>query len=233
MRLAVLIKAPGNTRGVSIRLVRIGDNDYPRQLLNSPSPPKSLYIRGLPIPGSRIISIAGSRKASKQALAIAREVGTTLARMGYTIVTGLAPGVDEEATRGVMMAGGHVIGVLPWLDYYRAYILRDYPRATLVSEFPSQPNGVNPRGLFVVRDRVIAWLGEALVVIEARPDSGTIHTFNFARLGGRRVFVLRPVVVERGVYMAFRYMTENGATPFSDPGELVGLLASMGLSRQS
>ena len=204
--------------------MRIEDTEYPRQLLNSPSPPRALYIRGLPIPGSRIISIAGSRRASGQALAIAREVGMTLAREGYTIVTGLAPGVDEEATRGVMSVGGHVVGVLPWLGYYRSYILRGYPRATIVSEFPSQPSGLSPRGLFVVRDRVIAWLGEALVVIEARLGSGTIHTFNFARLGGRRVFVLRPVVVERGVYRAFRYMMENRAVPFSDPGELVDLL---------
>ena len=204
--------------------MKVGDAEYPRQLLNSPSPPRALYVIGPSIPNSRIISIAGSRKASRQALAIAREVGMALAREGYTIVTGLAPGVDEHATKGAMRVGGHVVGVLPWLDYYRSYIVSRYQGATLVSEFPSQPRGLNPRSLFVVRDRVIAWLGEALIIIEARPGSGTLHTFDFARLGGRRVYVLRPVVVERGVYRAFRYMIGNGAVPFSDPGELVGLL---------
>ena len=204
--------------------MRIGDTEYPRQLLNSPSPPRALYVIGPPIPSSRIISIAGSRKASRQALAIARGVGMALAREGYTIVTGLAPGVDEHATRGAMRAGGHVVGVLPWLDHYRVYTVWGYQGATIVSEFPGQPRGVNPRGLFVARDRVIAWLGEALVIIEARPSSGTIHTFEFARMAGRRVFVLEPRVVEPEVYRAFRYMVGNGAVPFSDPGELVGLL---------
>ena len=170
------------------RIVRRGAPDYPAALLDLPDPPDELHVRGA-LPGARAVAIVGSRAATGYGLERAERLAADLAHLGVAIVSGLARGIDAAAHRGALDAGGVTVAVLPGgLDAitpvsHAGLSERIAGRGALLSEWP----GAYParRGMFLRRNRLIAALADATVVVEAAERSGALSTAAVARRIGR------------------------------------------------
>lgn len=171
------------------------DPGYPPLLSGTANPPRVLYVRGRIAPEDRLaIAVVGARRATPAGLDLAERIGRDLARRGFTVVSGLARGIDAAAHRGALDGGGRTIAVLgSGLD-------RVYPpeheglarsiaeRGALLSE---KPFGTAPlAGHFPERNRIIAGMSWATVVVEAARDSGSLITANLALEEGRLVFAV-------------------------------------------
>jgi DNA processing protein len=145
----------------------------------------------------RCISVVGARKVSPEGAARARRLGRELAANDIVVVSGLAEGVDTEAMTSAMSADGRVVGVIGTpLD--RAYPAKNkrlqeqvYRDHLLVSQFPFGSN-VFPSH-FPMRNRLMAILSDATVVIEASDTSGTLHQATECQRLRRWLFIARSV----------------------------------------
>jgi DNA processing protein len=186
---AWLQAAPG--RGV----LTLADADYPPQLLQTPDPPLLLYVHGdLRLLARRSLAIVGSRNASVPGRDNARAFAAALSRAGWTIVSGLALGIDAAAHEGGLAGAGSTIAVLgTGLD--RVYPARHHDLAhriaeagVLISEFaPGMPPLAEN---FPQRNRIIAGLARGTLVVEAALQSGSLITARLAAEYGREVFAL-------------------------------------------
>lgn len=173
----------------------LGDPRYPESLLQTGDPPLLLYLQGrVELLQSRCIAIVGSRNPTAQGADNARAFAEHLGHAGFTVVSGLALGIDGAAHAGALASGSATIAVVgTGLD-------RVYPRAhrdlahriaeagLLVSEFPlgTPPLGVN----FPQRNRIIAGLSLGTLVVEAALESGSLITAAQAVDAGREVFAI-------------------------------------------
>lgn len=157
------------------------DGAYPANLRHMPDMPVVLYVRGSLLPEDRLaVAIVGSRRASPDGRLAAGTLARELASRGYTVVSGLAVGVDAAAHRGAIQAGGRTIGVLGcgidrvYPPGHRPLFDEVVKHGAVVSEYPP---GTEPhRWRFAARNRIIAGLSLAVVVAEARERSGAIST---------------------------------------------------------
>jgi DNA processing protein len=174
---------------LGLRLLVPGDDDWPLTA-SPPDPPCAwLFVTGPAPPGAaRSVAVVGGRRASPLRRAAARSIGAGLARAGWCVVSGGAVGVDAAAHTGALEAGGRTLVVLGCgldVPYPRAHTsLFAQVRAaggTLVSEHPpaTEPRAAN----FLPRNRLIAALSAAVVVVEAAEGSGSLST---ARAAGSR-----------------------------------------------
>jgi DNA processing protein len=175
------------------------DLQYPRLLQEIPSPPAILHYRGQvdsqENQGSQaIIGIVGTRYPSEYGKRWTRKISTALAKHGFTVISGLAAGIDTEAHQGCLDAGGRTIAVLgTGVDLvYPASNRRLYQQiqtqGLLLSEYA---NSTQPdRGNFPARNRIIAGLSRAILVMEAPQKSGALITARYANEFGRDVYVL-------------------------------------------
>jgi DNA processing protein len=171
------------------------DPAYPELLRRSPDAPAVLYVRGnaqaLLEPQ---IAMVGSRNPTAGGRATAREFATAFARLGLTITSGLALGIDSACHEGALAGGGMTVAVLGCgLD-------RVYPKensalaervaasGAVISEFP--PGTAALREHFPQRNRIIAGLAHGTVVVEAARRSGSLITARLAGAAGREVFAL-------------------------------------------
>ncbi len=178
-------------------VVTFRDANYPAPLRELRNPPPLLYTLGqLPTEQDRAFSIAGSTHPSRRGAEIAHAAGRTLAEEGWAVVSGYAEGVDAAAHIGALEGGGRTVFVLP-MGVLAFHLRSEFERfrgevgnrIVLVSEcLPGA--GWSSRGA-VLRDRLIAALGRALLVVEARPSSGTMITFCDARRLGRPAYVVQ------------------------------------------
>jgi DNA processing protein len=175
------------------------DADYPRLLLETPSPPPMLYYRGevelqenlgnLPLVG-----IVGTRQPSDYGIRWTRQISTALAKNGFTVVSGMAEGIDTESHLATMKAGGRTIAVLgTGIDVIYPPKNRDLYKQILtaglvVSEYPAKTPP--DRTHFPRRNRIIAGLSRAILVIEAPLKSGALITATYANDFGRDVYAL-------------------------------------------
>ena len=173
-----------------------GRTGYPPLLAELHDPPDRLYLRGGPasVLAEPSVAVVGARSCSSYGAQVAREISRELAAAGVVVVSGLARGIDGEAHRGALAAGGRTVAVLG------CGIDRDYPRAhahlagrvaesgAVVSEYPP---GVEPSPWrFPARNRIVAGLARATIVVEARERSGALITADFALELGREVFAV-------------------------------------------
>lgn len=179
-----------------VRLVALGP-DYPDWLARSSDPPPLLWTRSAldPAEGGRSLALVGSRAATTEARTLARAMARELAAAGLVVVSGLARGIDGEAHRGALEAGGRTVAVLgSGLD--RMYppehaalseaLVRD--GGALVSE---RPLGAPPTpDAFPRRNRILAGWGRGVVVIEAARRSGALVTARCALEEGREVMAV-------------------------------------------
>jgi DNA processing protein len=175
------------------------DPDYPRLLLETPSPPPLLYYRGqIDLAENQgivpIIGIVGTRSPTEHGRRWTRRISTALAKHGFVVVSGMAAGIDTEAHRACMEAGGRTLAVLgTGVDVvYPASNRKLYEQiqqqGLIVSEYPAgtPPNKSN----FPPRNRIIAGLARAVLIMEAPEKSGALITARYANEFCRDVYTL-------------------------------------------
>lgn len=173
----------------------LGDAAYPEALMQTADPPLMLYAQGrLACLATPMLAIVGSRKPTPQGLEAARAFAEGLARSGWTVVSGMALGIDGAAHEAALDTGAPSIAVVgTGLDRvyparHRALAHRLAMHGLLLSEFPL---GTHPlAGNFPQRNRVIAGLARGTLVVEAALQSGSLITARLAAECGREVFAV-------------------------------------------
>ena len=177
------------------QLVTFGDASYPDLLRWLPDPPPVLYVRGELLPEDKLaMAVVGSRRPSHYGQLMAKRFGAELAEHGFTVVSGLARGIDSLAHQGALQAGGRTIAVLGCgvNRIYPAEHRRLYDairgQGAVVSEFAfdTKPDRWN----FPRRNRIISGLSLGVLVVEASDRSGSLHTAHHAVEQGREVFAV-------------------------------------------
>jgi DNA processing protein len=197
-------------------------------------PPSRLYLRGagdLELLTRPAVAIVGARACSPYGGQVARMLGRELAAAGIVVVSGLARGIDGEAHRGALETDGHTVAVLGCgidCDYPAAHagLARSIAeRSLIVSEY--EP-GVEPAPWrFPARNRIIAGLCAATVVVEARERSGALITADFALDEGREVLAV-PGEITSSLSAGTNALLRLGATPLTSASDV---LESLGLER--
>jgi DNA processing protein len=213
------------------RLVTLEEAEYPAPLLELALPPPALYLAG-EIPAGPAIAIVGARQASGYGLEVAAWFARELAQAGVVVVSGFAVGVDGAAHRGALAAeGGMTVAVLGCgldVDYPKPHRALRGPiarRGALVSEFPC---ALRPdRWRFPIRNRLIAALAAAVVVVEAAPRSGSLVTARLALDLGREVLAV-PGRVTDELAVGTNALLADGAEPAISPRDLLERLARGG-----
>ena len=197
--------------------LRLGTPDYPPLLAAIHDPPRRLFLRGdrTGLLAGPCVAVVGARSCSRYGAHVARSLGRELAAAGLVVVSGLAWGVDGEAHRGALETGATIAVLGCGID-------RDYPRAhqelarriadggLIVSEY--EP-GVEPAPWrFPARNRIVAGLSSATVVVEARERSGALITAEFALEEGREVLAV-PGEITSGLSVGTNALIRQGAAP--------------------
>lgn len=175
------------------------DPDYPRLLLEIPNPPPVIYYRGTvdfnELRGvTPTVAIVGTRSPSEYGKRWTRKISAALAKSGFTVVSGLAAGIDTEAHCGCLEAGGRTIAVfgtgvdLVYPATNKKLAAQVIEQGFVVSEYPA---GTKPhRSNFPRRNRIIAGLSRAVLVMEAPQKSGALITAYQANDFCRDVYAL-------------------------------------------
>lgn len=176
-------------------VMTLGDGDYPQALRWIQEPPPVLYMRGTLWPeDSLAVAVVGSRKPSPYGQLAAQRLSAELAQYGFTVVSGLARGIDSLAHRSALQAGGRTIAVLGsginviYPPEHRRLYEAISVQGAVVSEFPcdTKPDRWN----FPRRNRIISGLTLGTLVVEASDHSGSLHTARHALEQGREVFAV-------------------------------------------
>lgn len=211
------------------------DPDYPRLLLEIPSPPPILYYRGqIQLEENQgikpMVGIVGTRHPSDHGQRWTRKISIALAQHGFTVVSGMAAGIDGEAHLACMEAGGRTLAVLgTGVDViYPHSNDRVYEKiqqqGLLLSEYPA---GTKPdRKNFPPRNRIIAGLCRAVLVMEAPLKSGSLITARYANEFGRDVYAL-PHSPENQQYEGCLRLLHDGAEMILAESELLQMLGAI------
>jgi DNA processing protein len=217
------------------RVVPWGSPEYPSQLHHIHDPPAVLYVIGEPPPDlTSAVAVVGARRCTDLGRELAREIGRALSLAGLTVVSGAARGIDSAAHEGALGAGwGRTLAVmgcgvdLIYPPGSRALIERIRRSGTIVSEHapgtpPFQRN-------FPARNRIVAGLSAATVVVEGAGGSGSMITAEHAMEFGRDVFAL-PGSVTSALSSVPLQLIRDGATMIRGPEDL---LADLGLEPEA
>lgn len=188
---------------------------YPQNLKNIPDPPIILYVKGeLKEEDKFSIAIVGSRRASFYGLSCAEKFAADLAAQGFTIVSGMARGIDTASHRGALKQGGRTIAVIG-SGFNHIYppenkkLAEEISRCgAVISEFPIETRPLPEN--FPRRNRVISGLSLGVLVVEAARNSGALITADFALEQGREVFSL-PGKVDSGNSFGTNGLIQQGA----------------------
>lgn len=191
------------------------DNDYPQMLIEGITPPPVLFLRGNDELLQRpTIGIVGSRHATPQAIRIAHDFGKELSNNEITIVSGMAAGIDAAAHQGALLGSGSTIAVLgtgidrvyPANNRQLAHKIAE--KGLIISEFPL---GTRPlAGNFPRRNRIIAAQSQAILVVEAALESGSLITARLAAEMGRDVMAI-PGSIDNPHAKGCHKLIKNGA----------------------
>ena len=208
--------------------LRRRDAEYPRLLAAIHDPPPGLFVRGCgsdELLSQTAVAVVGARACSSYGRSVARSLGRELAAAGLVVVSGMARGIDGDVHRGALEAGVTVAVLGCGID-------RDYPaahaelarriceRGLIVSEY--EP-GIEPAPWrFPARNRIIAGLCEATVVVEARERSGALITADFALEEGRDVFAV-PGEITSALSAGTNALIRLGAIPVTCAGDILEL----------
>lgn len=221
--------APGGNRAPwPVDGVGLADRSrLPEPLREIPGGPHWLFVKGS-LPRGPAVAIVGSRRASRYGSAVARRLGAMLGGAGWVVVSGLALGIDGEAHRGALDAGGTTAAVLgSGIDVWYPVRHRSLGEAILeaggavVSEFP--PGTPPAPWRFPCRNRIIAGWASVVVVVEAAERSGALITARLAAEWGRDVLAL-PGDIHRPTSKGANGLIRDGAHPFTSVEEVVEMV---------
>ncbi len=205
------------------RLIEPGTVEYPAGLEDLETPP-SLHLLGV-LDAAPGVAVVGTRRCTRYGIDLAEGFGAALAGAGWTTVSGLARGVDAAAHRGCLAAGGHAVAVLgSGIDVcYPRENQPIYDRilesgGAILSEYPA---GTPPdRWRFPARNRIIAAISAAVVVVEAARTGGALITARLAAEIGRPVFAV-PGDVDRVASVGCNLLIRDGAQPVLGAADLI------------
>jgi len=217
-----------------MRVLRRGEDGYPRALLAAERPPEQLWADGeLALLERPLVAVIGSRHPTPYGVRIAYEAARALAEAGAVVVSGMAIGLDARAHRGALDAGGGTVAVLgTGIDV--AYPLAnrrllDEVRARgLVLTERAPGDGARPWH-FPARNRLIAALARCLLVVEGRADGGTGNTAEWALRLDRPIFAV-PGRIDDPQAQGPNRLLQQGAHPYLDSDDV---LRALGLERAS
>lgn len=201
--------------------------DYPALLAELDSAPPIITCRGrLELASNPCVAMVGARNASAAAVKLAREFAAHLASAGFTVVSGLARGIDGAAHEGAcpstigVIASGIDIAYPPQHADLQERIARE---ALLIAE---QPPGTEPRGRhFPSRNRIIAGLASGTLVVEAAPQSGSLITARLAGEAGREVMAIPGSPLDSRA-LGCNQLIREGAVLVQSPEDVIELLES-------
>ncbi|HSL01824.1 MAG TPA: DNA-processing protein DprA [Rubrobacteraceae bacterium] len=212
------------------------DSGYPGRLLQIPDPPPALFVGGtLPAGitgGGTAVAVVGSRKASPAGLDTARALGRALGERGACVVSGLALGVDGAAHAGALDGGGSTVGVLGCgidVVYPRAHRELFGRVSAIVSEYFLGEAPLAWR--FPARNRIIAGLCDAVVVVEAGEKSGALITARHALESGRDVWAVPGPPGMRECRGSNRLLADGAAVLWDVPEFLEAVVVKTGGER--
>lgn len=179
-----------------MKIIKITDNNYPQKLKNIQNPPMQLYVLGdETILNNFGLAIIGCRQYSDYGKKVAKELSFKLAKQGINIISGMARGIDSFAHISCLSAGGKTIAVLGSgfnniypkenLELFKEIIKNG---GAVITEYSpdTRPLGTN----FPIRNRIISGLSDGIIVVEARRQSGTLITVDYALEQGKDVFAV-------------------------------------------
>jgi DNA processing protein len=214
-------------RARGFRFVARSAAEFPALLRAVHDPPPGLFVRGsaeLELLARPAVAVVGARSCSSYGASVARTLARALGAAGLVVVSGLARGVDAEAHRGALEAGGTTVAVLG------CGIDRDYPAshaelARRISEeglvVAEYAPGVEPAPWrFPARNRIIAGLCAATVVVEARERSGALITADLALEEGREVFAV-PGEITSALSAGTNDLLKLGASPLTRAADVL------------
>jgi DNA processing protein len=212
-------------RAAGGRLVRVHDPEYPPQLLDLFDPPAGLFVRGRPLDDLRApVAIVGARNCSPSGAETAAMLGRTLVAHGATVVSGGARGIDGAAHRGAAQAGGTTVAVLgcgidvAYPSQNRRLFDAILENGSIVSEYP--PGTPAEPFRFPARNRIVAALSVAVVVVEGATGSGSMITAEHALDLGREVFAV-PGAITSALAQVPLALLREGATLIRGSDDLV------------
>lgn len=203
------------------------DPGYPRLLREIHDPPIGLYRQGRYECGHPGVAIVGSRRTTLYGQAVARKLAAELGRLGFCVVSGLARGIDTAAHDGALSAGGRTVAVLgAGLDIiYPPENLGLFRRiaadGAILTEFPFGRRA--DRQSFAMRNRIVAGMCEATVVIESDVNGGAMITARFAGEYGRLVFAV-PGRIDQNTSAGCHQLIRDGATLLTGVDDLLSEL---------
>jgi DNA processing protein len=207
-----------------ITIIPINSDDYPPLLKTIHTPPLVLYVRGkLPNSDAVHLSVVGSRKCSSYGKRSAARLVEDIARQYAIIVSGMAQGIDTAAHAAACRAGGKSVGVLAAGLNNMSGRERDIEEhlihhgGAILSEFA--PDIEAQKFHFPIRNRIIAGMSQASLIIEATKKSGTLITAKYALEENRDVFAV-PGNIDAPTSEGTNALIQNGATPITCPQDL-------------
>ena len=211
----------------------LGDDDYPQALASIHDPPQVLSCWGALLPtDAQAVAIVGARRASFQGRAFTRQLAGELTEAGFTVISGLARGIDAAAHRGALEAGGRTLGVLAsgleavYPPEHQGLTERIAASGAVLSEFP--PLAAPRRHTFPQRNRIVAGLSRAVVVVEAGARSGALITADFALQEGRELLAM-PGSLRDPLAQGSNALIKDGARLLESAQDVLDLLQGVSL----
>ncbi len=212
-------------------ILTIADESYPALLKEIDDPPPVLFVQGGFTKADELaLAVVGTRKCTPYGRTVARELATNLAQRGFTIVSGLAVGIDGEAHEAALEAGGRTIAVLACgadITYPREHRQLREKIAQSGAVITECPFGTPPtRERFPMRNRLISGLSLGTVVVEAPSKSGALITAGLAGEQGREVFAV-PGDINSPTSRGCHGLIKDGAQLVEVPEDVVDGLGIM------
>jgi DNA processing protein len=180
--------------GSGIVVILWSDKRYPFLLRQISDFPAILYCLGgcAHFADKQTVTLVGTREPTRHALSKTTQLVYEAVSCGYTTVSGLAAGIDMQVLLETMRCGGNSIACVPQLKQEHYELIARYGSNLLIcSEFPIM-TGMVPKWRYVARNRILAGLSAQTIVVQAPVRSGTLHTFDFAVMYDRDVYVVFP-----------------------------------------
>lgn len=204
------------------------DPGYPKMLKEIHDPPIGLYRKGSYDFGQHCIAIVGSRRTTLYGQSVAKKLGADLARLGFCVVSGLARGIDTAAHEGALSVGGKTAAVLGCgidivyppenLGLYRQI----EEQGAILSEFPFGRRA--DKQSFPMRNRVVAGICQAVVVVETDVSGGSMITARFAGEQGRLIFAV-PGRIDQNTSAGCHQLIRDGATLLTGVDDILSELS--------
>lgn len=207
------------------KIIDFNHPDYPEELRTIDNPPKKLYCAGdISLLKSKMAAVVGSRKFTSYGREISGLVSRELAKVGITIVSGMAYGIDTFAHEGALKMSGKTVAVLgtglnkAYPAVNRGLMDRIYLNGLLISEF--EPDFPGKKYAFPLRNRIISGLSSHVIIVEAGIKSGALITATYALEQGKEIYSV-PGNIMNYASAGTNKLIYDGATPLVNIRDLI------------